>query len=228
MTAQQTAVPGALVAELAADAWPKAHVWTVERGSCAWTDWRREERRATAGAANLNIDGLRFIAPPVNQPKAVAGQLTGAGSLAMAPLAVSGSAAIAEPSLAGVAMESLNLEGSLTDGRFQADAALMPLQGSIRLKARGDLGGRMHSAIEAEAIDLTWLTLLARQLRGGDSQPGLAPGRAEDLGTLFINTFGGSLDGQLRALAQSQCSGGTPWPTPAKAQSLIIWKGGSM
>ena len=206
MTAQQTAVPGALVAELAADAWPKA--LRLDRGNGQLrVDGLAPgagQRRYRWSAANLNIDGLRFIAPPVNQPKAVAGQLTGAGSLAMAPLAVSGSAAIAEPSLAGVAMESLNLEGSLTDGRFQADAALMPLQGSIRLKARGDLGGRMHSAIEAEAIDLTWLTLLARQLRGGDSQPGLAPGRAEDLGTLFINTFGGSLDGQLRALAQSR------------------------
>ena len=51
-----------------------------------------------------------------------------------------------------------------------------------------------------------WMTLeaLARQLRGGDPSPGLAPGRAEDLGTLVINTFGGSLDGQLQALAQSR------------------------
>ena len=72
------------------------------------------------------------------------------------------------------------------------------------LKARGDLGGRMHSAIEAEGLDVTWLTRLARQLRGSDPRPGLAPGRAEDLGTLFINTFGGSLDGQLQALAESR------------------------
>jgi translocation and assembly module TamB len=106
--------------------------------------------------------------------------------------------------MAGVAMQSLEVEGSLSDGRFKADAALTPLQGSIRLKARGHLGGRMHSSIKAEGLDVTWLTLLARQLRGSDPYPGLAPGRAEDLGTLFINTFGGSLDGQLRALAQSR------------------------
>lgn len=206
MAAQQSAVPGTLVAELAADGWPKA--LRLDRGDgqlrLDGLTPGGEQRRYRWSAANLKIDGVRFISPPANQPKAVAGQLTGAGSLAMAPLAIRGSAAIAEPSLAGVAMKSLDLEGSLTDGRFQADAALMPLQGSIRLKARGDLGGRMHSAIEAEALDLTWLTLLARQLRGSDSRPGLAPGRAEDLGTLFINTFGGSLDGQLQALAQSR------------------------
>ena len=81
---------------------------------------------------------------------------------------------------------------------------LTPLQGSIQLKARGELGGRMHSAIEAEGLDVTWLTRLARLLRGSDPRPGFAPGHAEDLGTLFINTFGGSLDGQLRALAESR------------------------
>ncbi len=206
MAAQQPGVPGTLVAELAADGWPKA--LRLDRGNgqlrLDGLALGGEQRRYSWSAANFKIDGLRFIVPPVNQPKAVAGQFTGAGRLAMAPLAISGAASIAEPSLAGVAMESLDLEGSLTDGRFKADASLMPLQGSIRLKARGDLGGRTHSAIDAEGLDLTWLTLLARQLRGGDSQPGLAPGRAEDLGTLFINTFGGSLDGQLQALAQSR------------------------
>ena len=90
----------------------------------------------------------------------------------MGPLAIRGSASIAEASIAGVATQSLELEGFLRDGRFQANAALTPLQGSMRLKARGHLGGRMHSAIKAEGLDVTWLTLLARQLRGHDSHPG--------------------------------------------------------
>ena len=147
----------------------------------------------------------------------------------MGPLAIRGSAAIAEASMAGVAVQSLELEGSLGDGRFQANAALTPLQGSIQLKAHGYLGGRMHSGIKAEGLDVTWLTLLARQLRGSDPYPGLAPGRAEDLGTLFINTFGGSLDGQLTALAASRRAlGPMPWPTPARALSWSVWRGGSI
>ena len=206
MAAQQPVVPGSLVAELDADAWPKTVLLRRGEGQLRLhgLDPAGEQRRYRWRAADLNIDGLRFIVPPVNQPKAVAGQLSGAGSLAMGPLAIRGSAVIADGSMAGVAVQSLELEGSLGDGRFQADAALAPLQGSIRLKARGDLGGWMHSGIEAEGLDVTWLTLLARQLRGSDPEPGLAPGRAEDLGTLFINTFGGSLDGQLRALAESR------------------------
>ena len=206
MAAQHPAVPGTLVAELDADAWPKTVRLRRGEGQLRLDGLAPagDQRRYRWRAAGFNIDGLRFILPPVTQPKAVAGQLTGAGSLAMAPLAIRGSAAIADPSMAGVAMQSLEVEGSLSDGRFKADAALTPLQGSIRLKARGHLGGRMHSSIKAEGLDVTWLTLLARQLRGSDPHPGLAPGRAEDLGTLFINTFGGSLDGQLRALAQSR------------------------
>ncbi|WP_115132436.1 translocation/assembly module TamB domain-containing protein [Synechococcus sp. N26] len=206
MAAQQPVVPGSLVAELDADAWPKTVLLRRGEGQLRLHELAPagEQRRYRWRAADLNIDGLRFIVPPVNQPKAVAGQLSALGSLAMGPLAIRGSAAISDASMAGVAVQSLELEGSLGDGRFQADAALTPLQGSIRLKAHGDLGGWMHSGIEAEGLDVTWLTLLARQLRGSDLHPGLAPGRAEDLGTLFINTFGGSLDGQLRALAASR------------------------
>ncbi|MCB4429166.1 translocation/assembly module TamB [Synechococcus sp. MU1643] len=206
MAAQHPVVPGALVAELDADAWPKTVRLRRGEGQLRLDGLAPagDQRRYSWRAAGFNIDGLRFILPPVTQTQAVAGQLTGAGSIAMAPLAIRGSAAIFEPSMEGVAMQSLEVEGSLSDGRFQADAALTPLQGSIRLKARGHLGGRMYSSIKAEGLDVTWLTLLARQLRGSDTYPGLAPGRAEDLGTLFINTFGGSLDGQLRAMAQSR------------------------
>ncbi|WP_392347600.1 translocation/assembly module TamB domain-containing protein [Parasynechococcus sp.] len=206
MAAQHPAVPGTLVAEFDVDAWPKTVRLRRGEGQLRLDGLAPagEQRRYRWRAADLNINGLRFIVPPVNQPKAVAGQLTGAGSLAMGPLAIRGSAAIAEASMAGVAVQSLEVEGSLRDGRFQADAALTPWQGSVRLKARGHLDGRMYSAIEAEGLDVTWLTFLARQFRGRDPYSGLAPGRAEDLGTLFVNTFGGSLDGQLRALAESR------------------------
>jgi len=206
MAAQQPALRGTLEADLAADGWPQVVLLDRGDGQLRLDGLAPDgqQRRYRWTAADLDLDGLRLIVPPVHQPKAVAGQFTGAGSLALAPLVLRGSAAIAEPGVAGVAMESLNVEGSLTDGRFQADAELMPLEGSMQLTARGELGGRMHSAIEAEGLDVTWLTLLARQLRGGDPYSGFASGRAEDLGTLVINTFGGSLDGQLQALAQSR------------------------
>ena len=93
------------MAELAADGWPKAVLLRRGEGQLRLHELAPagEQRRYRWSAADLNIDGLRFIVPPVNQPKAVAGQLTGSGSLAMGPLAVRGSAAISDGSLAGVA-----------------------------------------------------------------------------------------------------------------------------
>ena len=117
MVAQQPALPGTLLAELDSVAWPKTVLLRRGEGQLRLQELAPagEQHRYRWRAADLNIDGLRFIVPPAHQPKAVAGQLTGAGSLAMGPLAVSGSAAISEASMAGVAVQSLELEGSLGD-----------------------------------------------------------------------------------------------------------------
>jgi translocation and assembly module TamB len=53
-------------------------------------------------------------------------------------------------------------------------------------------------------LDVNWLLDVSRQLRGPDRPDGLPLGRADDLGTLVINTFGGSLDGQLKALIKAR------------------------
>ena len=230
IAAQQPAVPGTLVAELAPDGWPKAVRLDRGEGQLRLDAQAPgvDQHRYRWSAADLNLDGLRFIVPPVSQPKAVAGQLTGAGSLAVAPLAVQGSVAISQPSLAGVAMKRLNVDGSLTDGRFQVDAAIMPLQGSINLKAQGDLGGRMHSAIQAEGLDVTWLTLLARQLRGN-----LVPAWPQDVLRILEPCSSTPLAGRSMGSCEplrnlDELSRPMPWPIPAKVPSWSAWKARSM
>ena len=52
-------------------------------------------------------------------------------------------------------------------------------------------------------LSVPWLVNLARQLNNNEAIDGLER-LAEDLGRLVINTFGGSLDGQLKALALSR------------------------
>ena len=78
MAAQQPVVPGSLVAELDADAWPKTVLLRRGEGQLRLHELAPagEQRRYRWRAADFNIDGLRFIVPPVNQPKAVAGQLS--------------------------------------------------------------------------------------------------------------------------------------------------------
>ena len=155
-------------------------------------------------ADQLDLDGLQLVHPSLGQSKSIAGQLNGSGQLALTPLTVRGSMAIDEPSLAGVVLERAELEGELVGGRYGADVTLTPAVGAVQLRAEGSLAGALSTRLDAKGLDVGWLLAMTRQLRGQDPSPGLDPGRAEDLGTLLINTFGGSLDGQLKALAESR------------------------
>ena len=104
----------------------------------------------------------------------------------------------------GIALEQVRVDGRLKDRRFHAEGSLKPKEGDIQFTADGELGGPLRSRAEAKELVVPWLVNLARQLRETDADLALDPGRAEDLGSLVINTFGGTLDGQLKALAQSK------------------------
>jgi translocation and assembly module TamB len=64
--------------------------------------------------------------------------------------------------------------------------------------------GHVNSRVDASGLDVNWLLDVSRQLRGPVRSDGVPLGRADDLGTLVINTFGGSLDGQLKALIKAR------------------------
>ena len=69
---------------------------------------------------------------------------------------------------------------------------------------RGVVNGSLNSRVDASGLDVNWLLDVSRQLSGPDRPDGLPLGRADDLGTLVIHTFGGSLDGQLKALIKAR------------------------
>ena len=80
----------------------------------------------------------------------------------------------------------------------------MPDQGELTLHGSGRLDAAVRGRVEAKGLDVPWLLRAARQLRGGSDDGGFGFGQASDLGALVINTFGGSLDGHLRALANAR------------------------
>ena len=201
MNATRALVPGSLDAVLSAAGWPSRVL--LERGNGAL------RMEGTAGryrwsADSVNLDGLELAVPPGRRFESLAGRLSGQGQLAVNPLSLSGALDVADPGLRGIALEKAALSGRLQAGRFQVEAELTPAEGTVLLNADGQLGGRLASRLDASGLDVNWLLNLARQLRDGDPLKGKDPGRAEDLGTLVINTFGGSLDGQLRALEASR------------------------
>ena len=201
MSATRALVPGSLSAVLTADGWPSRV--SLERGNGALRmDGTPGRYRWTADS--LDLDGLELAVPPGRRFESLAGRLSGQGELAVNPLNVSGTLDVTDPGLRGIALKKARLNGRLQAGRFQVEAELTPAEGTVLLNADGQLGGGLASRLDASGLDVNWLLNLARQLREGDPLKGEDPGRAEDLGTLVINTFGGSLDGQLRALDASR------------------------
>ncbi len=192
---------GSLQADLGVDWWPTRLSVTRQGGVLSVIGTQKKYRWT---ADRLVLDGLQVAIPPQEQFEAVYGEFSGQGQLALDPLDVSGSAVVDDVVVMGVGLNQISLQGQLAQNRFKGDGELVPPDGSIRFQADGVLGGALRSRADAEALSVPWLLNVARQLRGNPSEDGLNPGRAEDLGALVINTFGGSLDGQLKALAESR------------------------
>ena len=109
-----------------------------------------------------------------------------------------------QPGLDQFILAVISFAKPLQNSRFEADAVLSPLLGSLTINAKGVVNGSLNSRVDANGLDVNWLLGLSRQLRGPDRLDGVPLGRADDLGTLVINTFGGSLDGQLKALIKAR------------------------
>lgn len=106
--------------------------------------------------------------------------------------------------MGAIALQKAVLQGGLQNSRFEADAVLTPPVGSLTINAKGVVNGSLRSRVDAKGLDVNWLLDLSRQLRGPEPLDGWPLGRADDLGTLAIHTFGGSLDGQLKALIEAR------------------------
>ena len=202
LASQAPATAGSLTARLGASGWPLQA--DLRRGGGRLTVRSDARSQLRWKADQLSIAGLQLTLPTTSSSGSLQGRLSGEGALALTPLELVGDLHLDDPKLRGIGLNRIELEGRVSAGRFQTRARLQPQQGEIQLTAQGRLGGNLRSRIEASGLDVPWLVQMARQLR--DGQPAVAgiTGRAEDLGTLMIETFGGSLDGHLRALRQSR------------------------
>lgn len=194
-------VTGSLQAQFGADLWP-THLQLVR--DSGQVSLRGVDRRFSWTADRFVLDGLQLALPPSQQFEAVSGDLTGAGDIAFGPFGFEGQLTVDEPMTRGISLETFNIQGRLADGRFQADGDLRLPDGEVRFQSNGILGGALSSRAEVSGVNASWLLDLIRQLRSQGPLAGLDPGRAQDLGSFVIETFGGSIDGQLKALARSR------------------------
>ncbi|MCT0218352.1 translocation/assembly module TamB domain-containing protein [Synechococcus sp. CS-1329] len=164
-----------------------------------------DARRYNWQASRFPLAGLRLALGGTPSPRALDGLLSGKGILALQPLAMQGSLALERPLLLGLRGERLVASGRYSAGQFRVKGEFTPLVGgSVALSADGRPRGRLRSRLQGRDLPLQLFQDLAQALAiwQGDTPP--PKGRASDLGTLVIDTLGGTIDGQLQALRLAQ------------------------
>jgi translocation and assembly module TamB len=152
-------------------------------------------------ASRLPLDGLQLALGPQGRRQPMQGRLSGQGMLELQPLAFNGTAQLERPVFLGVWGQSAQVSFRYANRRYQAQGSLAPLAGgNLAIDWSGLWLGAFRARLEGRGLSTLFLRQLVRawpQWRGA-GMPII--GRASDIGTLLIDTFGGSLDGQLRAL----------------------------
>ena len=152
-------------------------------------------------ADGLPLAALQLALGPKGRFQPLQGALSGQGTLGLQPLAFQGQVALEQASVLGVVARQVRLEGSYDNRRYQARGVVEPQSGG---ELELDWSGRWQAGYRARLSGRGLEDGLVRQLleawplwNGGVARD---PGRAADLGTLLIDTLGGSIDDQLTAL----------------------------
>jgi translocation and assembly module TamB len=156
-------------------------------------------------ANDLNVDGLELELPPKQRWEGVYGRLSGSGDLSLQPWSMSADLKLAHPGLLGIQLRQALLTAKYKNDRYDISGELLPRDsGQITFEADGHRNAGLNAKLQARGLSARWLTASALSLPQLSQALTPLQGDATDLGTLLVNTFGGSLDGQLRALRGSQ------------------------
>ena len=135
----------------------------------------------------------------------VYGRLSGSGDLSLGPWSMSADLKLAQPGLLGIQLRQALITAKYKNDRYDISGELLPRDsGQITFEADGYRNAGLNANLQARGLSARWLTASALSLPQLTQALPPYQGDATDLGTLLVNTFGGSLDGQLRALRGSQ------------------------
>ncbi|KEF43276.1 MAG: hypothetical protein ER33_00595 [Cyanobium sp. CACIAM 14] len=156
-------------------------------------------------ATSFPLRGLAVATGPQRRLRALQGALSGSGRLGLQPLGFDGRVELRSPQFLGVGGRRILADVQYDDRRYQVKGRIEPLgQGTILATVAGRWNGPFRARFQASQLS----TLLFRQLNDAwplwRGAPAPSRGRASDLGTLMIDTMGGSVGDQLRALGQAE------------------------
>jgi len=201
------ALPGRLTASMGRNWLPTRVQLERQEGQLAFSG---SPRRYLWRARSFPLDGLSVALGPRQRFQPLSGLLSGQGSLDLQPLWMHGSARVEAPQLLGIRGRQFDAHGEYRGNRFELTGRLQPRGdgrhpgGEIGLRLRGERGGALWSRLEGRRLNADLIRELLEawpQWRGGPPPP---RGQARDLGTLAIDTLGGTLQDQLQALAAAQ------------------------
>ena len=202
MASVGSVIPGALEAQFGSD-WMPSDVLLRRRNGQLRLQGTPADYRWTA--TNLAVDGLELALPPKQRWEGIYGLLSGQGSLGLQPLAMQADLTLKRPGLMGVQLQQILLSGRYSDRRYSLTGELLPPDtGQITLEGEGRVSGAVQAQAVARGVSARWLSNSAFSLLQLSQDLPLMKGTAADLGTLLMNTFGGTLDGQLRALRDAR------------------------
>jgi translocation and assembly module TamB len=152
-------------------------------------------------AIQIPLDGLQLALGPKSGRQPLQARLSGQGLLELQPLAFSGNVQLDRPVFFGVWGKSAQANFLYAKRRYSAQGAIAPLAGGkLDIDWSGVWRGAFRARLQGERLPPLFLQQLVRSwpLWRGEGAPIL--GRASDIGTLLIDTFGGSVRDQLLAL----------------------------
>lgn len=156
-------------------------------------------------ASTLLLDGLTLSLGPRQQSQLLRGRLSGTGELGLQPLSLSGRARLERPALLALQLESLEVAGRYSGGRYGLRGNLRPLgQGELQGDAQGLWRGPFALNLKARDLSRDTLQQLADVWPQWQGQGVRHLGRASDLGQLMLDTLGQSLQQQLVALERAR------------------------
>ncbi|MEO1001550.1 MAG: translocation/assembly module TamB domain-containing protein [Cyanobacteria bacterium J06638_7] len=155
-------------------------------------------------ARNFPLEGVQLALGPGAQLRPLRGGLSGDGVLELQPLAFRGRVELDQPAVLGVAAKRVALEGSYRDRRYRAEGQILAQGGGeLDLDWSGRWQGEYVAHLQGRDLDDGLVRRLLEAWPRWRGEPGPDPGSAADLGTLLIDTLGGSIDDQLAALNQA-------------------------
>ena len=158
-------------------------------------------RRYRWRAGRLPLEGLQVALGPRGRRQPLQGLLSGQGQLELQPLAFDGDVQLDRPVFLGVWGSTAQASFRYRQRRYQAQATLSPLAGGgLAIDWSGLWNGPFRARLEGRQLPNLFLQQLARAWPQWRGEGAPIAGRASDIGTLLIDTFGGSVQDHLHAL----------------------------